>query len=604
MLAPLDGGITGFVQGGRHPPQALLTWVPGLGLACSYRSTWLPRDAMAGVILAVLLVPTGMAYAEAAGLPAVSGLYATIAALVTYAVFGPSRILVLGPDSSLAPLIAASVLPLAGGNPEIGIAFAGALSLITGGLCIVGGLLRLGFITDLLSEPVRYGYLNGIALTVLVGQLPKLLGFPVSTDHVMVELLAVFQGVLQGLTNGVDVIIGVLSLLTIRVVKRWWPRLPGVLFAVAGATVATSALDLAGRFGVAVVGPLPAGLPAVQLPSVATTDLEPLLVAAVGIAFVSFAETSVLARTYASRGGYRANINQELLALGVANLANGVCQGFPVSSSASRTPVAEAAGARSQLTGLVATATIIVLLIWAPGLLRNLPSAALAGIVIAAATGLMELGSIGRLYRLRPSEFALSIACFLGVVLFGVLPGVFLAIGLSVLEFLRRAWRPYDAVLGRVPGLKGYHDIGRHPEALCIPGLVLFRWDAPLFFANAEVFGDRVRRAVAESPTAVHWVVVAAEPVTDVDTTAADLLGELHEELARTGIVLAFAEMKGPVKDQLKRYGLFERFGEEHFFPTVGSAVHRYVAETGVSWIDWEEVGGTLEQERADRTEF
>jgi len=315
------------------------------------------------------------------------------------------------------------------------------------------------------------------------------------------------------------------------------------------------------------------------------------LVAAAGaIALVSFTDTSLLARTLALRRGYEVDANQELIALGAANLATGFFQGFSVSSSTSRTPVAESAGARTQVTGVVGAVCIALLLVFSPGLLRNLPHAALGAVVITACISLVEIRGLQRLYRLRPSEFWLSMVCFLGVALLGVVPGIFIAVALALLAFIWRAWRPYDAVLGRVDGLRGYHDISRHPDARRIPGLVLFRWDAPLFFANANIFHEHVLRAVAEAPTRTRWVVVTAEPVTDVDITAADALSALDEELHRADIELCFAEMKGPVKDRLKRYGLFTKLGDESFFRTIGEAVDRYSAVHRVEWHDRDEV--------------
>jgi MFS superfamily sulfate permease-like transporter len=314
-----------------------------------------------------------------------------------------------------------------------------------------------------------------------------------------------------------------------------------------------------------------------------------LVAGAAGIALVSFADTSVLSRTFALRGGYEVDPNQELVALGAANIASGLFQGFAVSSSASRTPVAAEAGARTQVTGLVGAGAIVLMLVAFPGIVQNLPSAALAAVVISAALSILEIAGVGLLYRYRRSEFVLSIVCFLGVALLGVIPGIFIAVGLALLGFIKRAWRPYDAVLGRIDGQKGYHDISRHPEARRIPGLVLFRWDAPLFFANAEIFADHVSRAVQISPTPARWVVVAAEPVTDIDTTAADVLRQLLGELAAQQVRFAFAELKGPTKDQLEQYGLLEEIGRGYLFPTVGSAVHAYVAESGVEWVDWED---------------
>jgi high affinity sulfate transporter 1 len=566
-----------------------LRWLPGLQVLRRYRGEWLCSDIVAGLVPSALLVPAGMGYAEAAGLPPITGLYATIIPLTAYAIFGPSRILVLGPGSSLAAIIAAVVVPLAAAGPARAVALAGMLSIFTGALCIAAGLLKFGFIADLLSKPVRYGYVNGIALTVIASQLPKLFGFSVDADGLLQEARAFITGVANGETNGTALIIGVASLAVILGCKRWRPQIPGVLLAIVGATVVVGAFDLVERAGISVVGVLPRGLPPFEIPRVSASDLGVLVAGAVGIALVSFADTSVLSRTFALRGGYKVDPNQELVALGAANVASGLFQGFAVSSSSSRTPVAAEAGAKTQVTGLVGAAMIALLLVAFPGLVKNLPSAALAAVVIAAALSLIEIPGVRKLYRLRRSEFVLSIVCFLGVALVGVIPGIFIAVGLALLDFVKRAWRPYDAVLGRVDGQKGYHDVSRHPEARRIPGLVLFRWDAPLFFANAEVFQDHVKHAIEESPTPVRWAVVTAEPVTDVDTTAADALQDLRADLASAGVVLAFAELKGPVKDQLKRYGLFDEIGPDRFFPTVGAAVDAYITATGVAWVDWED---------------
>jgi high affinity sulfate transporter 1 len=567
-----------------------LRWLPGLGVLKAYRREWLRHDLVAGVVLTAVLVPVGMAYAEASGLPPITGLYATILPLTVYALVGPSRILVLGPDSSLAGIIAAVVIPLSAGDPARAIALAGALSIVTGIMCIAAGLLNFGFLTDLLSKPVRYGYVNGIALTVIVGQLPKLFGFSVDAEGLIDEARAFVQAVATGSTNITALLIGLASLAVILGFKRWLPHVPGILVAVVGATVVVGLFGLAVSAGVSVVGPLPQGLPPFSVPDISLNDLGLLLAGALGIALVSFADTSVLSRTFALRGGYEVDPNQELVALGAANIGSGLFQGFAVSSSSSRTPVAADAGAKTQVTGLVGAALIVLMLIAFPDIVQNLPSAALAAVVISSALGLLEFKGVRTLYHDRRSEFALSMVCFLGVALLGVILGILIAVGLAFLAFIKRAWRPYDAVLGRIDGEKGYHDISRHPEARRIPGLVLFRWDAPLFFANAEIFSDHVHRAVVESPTVARWVVIAAEPVTDIDTTAADMLRELLSELEADGIRLAFAELKGPVKDQLQHYGLLSVIGQKYIFRTVGSAVHAYVAETGSEWVDWEDV--------------
>ena len=567
-------------------PAGLSRWVPAIPALRTYQRPWLAKDLTAGLVLTAILVPVGMGYAQAAGLPAIYGLYATIVPLLAYAIFGPSRILVLGPDSSLAAIIAATIVPLAAGDPDRLVALAGALALLTGGLCILAGLARFGFITDLLSKPVRLGYLNGIALTVIIGQLPKLLGFSSSGDNLIQEAISLVQGVAQGLTNWTAFAIGAACLAIVLVFKRRWPKVPGVLIAVVGATVVVGLLDLAATAGVSVVGPLPQGLPSFQIPAVSLADLGALAAGAFAITLVSFADTSVLSRTFALRGGYEVDQNQEMIALGAANVAAGLFQGFSISSSSSRTPVAEQAGAKTQVTGVVGALCIALLLLFAPTLLQNLPNAALGAVVIAACLSLVDVQGFARLYRVRRGEFVLALVCFLGVALIGVIQGIFIAVGLALLGFIWRAWRPYDAVLGRVEGLKGYHDVTRYPEARRIPGLVLFRWDAPLFFANAEVFRDHVLQAIAAAPTPTRWVVVAAEPVTDIDITAAEMLLALDNDLQQAGIELAFAEMKDPVKDLLKQYDLFTKLGSELFFPTIGQAVNSYLEAHPVDWTD------------------
>jgi len=565
-------------------PQGFWRWFPIFSAIRNYKLAWLVKDFFAGLVLTAVLIPVGMGYAAAAGLPAIYGLYATIVPLLAYAILGPSRILVLGPDSALAALIAATILPLAGGDPQKAVALAGILSILVGCLCILAGLIRFGFITDLLSKPIRYGYLNGIALTVLVGQLPKVFGFKISGNGILQEADSLLFGICNGQTNWGAFAIGFSCLLVIVAFKRWLPKIPGVLIAVVAATFVVAQFGLAAKAGISVIGPLPPGLPSLKIPAVLPGELGTLLAGAFAIALVAFADMSVLSRTFALRGGYEVDSNQELIALGAANVAAGLFQGFSISSSASRTPVAESAGAKTQLTGVFGALFIALLLVYAPSLLRDLPTAALGAVVISACLAIVDVRGVLRLYKLSRMEFLLSVVCFLGVALLGVIQGIFIAIALALLDFIWSAWRPYDAVLGHVDGLRSYHDISRHPEARRIPGLVLFRWDAPLFFANAETFHDHVLLAVANAPTPTKWVVVAAEPVTDVDITAADALLSLDEALHQAGMELCFAEMKDPVKDRLKRYGLFTRLGTENFFPTIEQAVARYLELHQVDW--------------------
>lgn len=564
-------------------------WLPAIAVIRNYSTAKLLKDTIAGFALTAVALPVGMAYSQAAGLPAIHGLYATISALIAYAIFGPSRIMVLGPDSSLAALIAATILPLAAGNADLALSLAGMLAILSGALCIVAGLAKLGFITELISKPIRYGYINGIAFIVIAGQLPAFFGFQATGQGFIHEVIAFGEGLLQGQVNGTALTISLLCAIAILACKNSAPKIPGVLLAVVGATVAVTIGDLAATAGLSVVSTLPQGLPALRMPFVSQADFQSLFTGAIAIALVSFADTSVLSRVYSQRGGYKADPNQELISLGIANVVTGLFQGFPVSGSASRTPVAEQAGAKTQVAGLVGALLVMLLLLFSPTLLKNLPHAALSAVVICACLGQIEIVQLVRLYQLRRSELLFSIVCFLGVVLLGAIEGIFIAVGLALLAFIWRAWRPYDAVLGRVDGLKGYHDVSRHPEARRIPGLVLFRWDAPLFFANAAVFEEHVLQAIATAPTPTKWVVVAAEPVTDIDITAADMLADLDQKLHQADMDICFAEMKGPVKDVLKRYGLFDSLGTENFFPTIGQAVDRYLELHKVSWRDWDE---------------
>jgi len=567
-------------------PARIVSVVPGIGVARGYHREWLRRDIVAGLVLSALLVPQGIAYAELAGLPPVTGLYATAVPLLAYAVFGPSRILVLGPDSSLAPLVAATVIPIAGADPDERVAVAGVLALLVAAVLLAGAIARLGFLTDLLSKPVRLGYLSGIALIVIADQLPRLLGEPSGGGDFGADV-----GHLVRSVDDIDPTTAALGIGCLAVVLAGWrfaPRFPAILVAVGGAAVLVGTLGL----DVSVVGDVPSGLPGLTIPSAPSGELDRLVAGALAIALLAFADTSVLSRSYAARLGDRVNQNRELIGLSAANAGAGLFQGFPISSSSSRTPVAEAAGARTQLTGVVGAVTIALLLVFGTGILHDIPTAALAAVVIAAVLRLIDLPALRWLVRVNLTDFGLAVAACAGVLILGILPGVGFAIALSVIAVLERAWHPYFAVLGRVTGEKGYHDVQRHPEAAQVPGLLLFRFDAPLFFANAEVFRDALQEALRERPDA-RTVVLAAEPITDVDSTAAEVLGDLDSELEANGIELAFAELKGPVKDKLRRYGLFDQVTEERFYATVGLAVRAHVAEHDVVWSDWEDVPGS-----------
>ena len=555
--------------------------LPAVETAATYRSEWLRHDVVAGLVLTALLVPQGMAYAELAGLPPITGLYTSIMCLLAYALFGPSKILVLGPDSSLGPMIAATIVPLvaAGDDPVRAVALASALALMVGAVTVLAGIAQLGFVADLISKPTIIGYMNGLALTILVGQLPKLFGFSVEGDGFLTEARGFVEGVLDGDTVPEALAIGGLGLVVILVVRRVFPAVPAVLFAVVASTAAAAAFDLAER-GVSVVGTLPQGLPVPTVPDVRLSDLGLLLGGSLAIALVSLADTISTASSFAARTGDEVDGQREMIGIGTANLASGLFQGFPVSTSGSRTAVAEQAGAKTQVTGVVGAVAIGVILLFFPGLLRDLPQPTLAAVVIAASLSLADIPATVRLHRIRRTEFALSMAAFLGVVLFGVLPGIAFAVALSIANVFRRAWWPYQTVLGRVPHLPGYHDITSYPDAEQLPGCVIFRFDAPLFFANSRTFREQIRRLAGSEPRP-RWIIVASEPITDVDTTAADMLRDLDEVLNAEGIHLVFAEMKDPVREKIDRYELTRTIDPDHFFPTIKRAVQAFRREPG-----------------------
>lgn len=538
-----------------------------------YRASALPRDVVAGLVLSALLVPQGMAYAELAGLPAVTGLYTSILCLLGYALVGPSKVLVLGPDSSLGPMIAATILPLAAadGDPARAVLLASALSILTGAVMVIAGIGKLGFIADLLSKPTILGYMNGLALTIVVSQLPKLFGFSVDADGFFAEVIGFVQAVLAGETVAASLAVGALSLVIMLVLGRVMPKIPAVLVAVVVAIAVSVAFDLSAR-GVSTIGVLPEGLPEFVIPMVGVSDLALLVVGALGIALVALADTISTATSFADRRGEDVNGNGEMIGIGTANIAAGLFQGFPVSTSASRTAVAERAGSRSQITGVVGAVMIGLMLVLVPGLLADLPQPTLAAIIIAAAISLADIPASRRLLAQRRAEFLLAVVAFLGVVLLGVLPGIVLAIAMSVGNVFRRIWWPYRAELGAVDGLPGYHDTANYPDAATVPHCVLYRFDAPLIFANSRTFRDEVRRR-ASGMAEGDWLIVAAEPMTDVDTTACDMLDDLAIDLDARGIRLVFAEMKDPVRRKLAQFGMDHALPPDRFYPTLEAAV-------------------------------
>ena len=556
------------------PGKVIERWVPGVRAARTYQRPWLRSDLVAGLVLAAILVPQGMAYAELAGLPAVTGLYTTIGCLVGYAIFGPSRVLVLGPDSSVSPLIFAAIIPLTTvKDPETAIALAGMLALIVGLIEIGLGIGKLGFVADLLSSEVQVGYMNGLAITIIVGQLPKLFGFSTDADGFFDDLREFFEHLDDTKTAALLVGVGVLVILL--GLPKLTRVIPAVLVAVVAATVVSAVFGLSDE--IATVGSLPKGFPKPTLPWTQLSDVGPLLVAAVGITLVSLTDTIATSSAFAARRGDEVDPNQEMVGIGAANIASGFVQGFAVSTSGSRTAVAEQSGAKSQLTGIVGAGIVAVLVLFLNDLLSDLPQSALAAVVIAAALSLLNLGALRRYWPVRPSAVMLSIVASLGVILIGVLEGIVIAIFLAVLLFFRRNWWPNGAVLGEVEDLDGWHSVEIHEDAHEEPGIVVYRWEAPLFFANAGAFRRQIRHLVRERQP--RWVVVQCEAVTDVDITAAGMLEQLDKELNAQGIHMAFVELRTRLQQLVQRYGLLETLDRDHFYPSIETALAEIRAE-------------------------
>jgi high affinity sulfate transporter 1 len=568
-----------------HKNSHRFQWLPGAQTLAHYQRSWLSRDVIAGIVLSTLLVPQGMAYAELAGLPVITGLYTTILCLIAYAIFGPSRILVLGPDSSLGPIIATTIIIILGASssPEQTIAMASWIALLVGAFMVIAGVAKLGFVSDLLSKPTQLGYMNGLALTIFVGQLPKLFGFSTDASGLINETLAFFHGVTTGETLGAAMMIGLLCLALILGIGHFMPRIPGVLVAVLVAIAASSIFHLA-DYGVSLVGTLPKGFPPLTFPHFPAVSDFPLLIAAsLGIALVALTDTISTASSFAARAKKDVNGNGEMIGIGAANIAAGFFQGFPVSTSGSRSAVAEQAGAKTQFTGIVGAAVIILMLVFLPGLFRNLPQPTLAAVVIAASLSLADIPATMKLWRQDRTEFAVSIAAFLGVALLGVLQGILVAVVLSIGVVFKRAWWPYHTILGKVAGKPGYHDRLEYPNGERLSGVEMFRFDAPLFFANARTFREKVTQ-IANCKTKPQWIVIAAEPITDVDTSAADMLGELDEKLNAQGVHLIFAELKDPVRKKLERYQLLGPLNPAHFFPTIDAALEQFSKQTDTHW--------------------
>jgi high affinity sulfate transporter 1 len=543
-------------------------FLPGLQQLLRYRREWLASDLVAGVSVAAVAIPTAIAYAQLIGFEPIVGLYAAILPLVVYALFGTSRQLMVNPDAATCAVFAAAVVPLAGGDHEALVALSVGLSVLTGVICITAGLFRLGFVADFLAKPILVGYLNGVAISIFLGQIGKVFGFPLQARGIVPRLVELVQKLPQ--THWPTLGVAVATLAIILGSKRVSPRLPAPLLAAVGAIVIVYVMDLEPR-GVAVVGALPAGLPDLRWPRFDPALLKPLLFGAAGVALMSFSSDMVTARSFAARNRYDLDPDQEFVALGACQIAAGVSQGFAVSGADSRTAVNDAMGGKSQMVGLVAAATMTVVLFFLTDPLRYLPIAALGAVLIVAAIGLFDAPELVRMWRVRRSECALAVATMLGVIWLDVLDGVLIAVGCALLLLVKRASRPHEAVLGRVAGLGGWHSVADYPEAKTEPGLVVYRFASSLVFFNAGYFKKRMIE-LAESSRDVRWIVLDGSPINLVDITGADTLDALVGELAERGVRLGFANVRREVSQMLDRAGVLERLGPDAVFPALDAA--------------------------------
>jgi SulP family sulfate permease len=538
-----------------------------------YRRDWLRPDLIAGITIAAYLVPQVMAYAQLAGLDPVVGLWSAVLPAIAYGLLTTSRHISIGPESTTAVMVVAAVAPLAGGDPIRFAALTAALAILVGLVCVIAGLLRLGFLGDLLSQPILVGYMAGVALIMVLSQLGRLTGIEVAAEGLIQGLVEIAGRLDEVHLATLAVGLGVVAFLLLVAWLR--PGVPGPLIAVVGATVVVALLGLE-DVGVEVVGDIPAGLPPIGLPAIDLRDVPLLAASAVGVAVVAYTDVILTGRAFGARRGYAIDANAELLALGGSNVAAGLTAGMPVSSSGSRTAIGDSVGGKTQLAAIVAGLAVVVVLVALGGLLARFPNAALGGLVVYAGLRLIDVAGLRRLARFRPSELVLAIAAAVGVLIAGVLVGILIAIALSVMDLFARVARPEAAVLGRAPGVAGLHDVTDYPDAVTIPGLVVFRYDAPLCFANANDFRTRAMEAVDAETEPVEWLLLNAEANVEVDLTAADALGQLHDDLESRGIVLALARVKQDLRDQLERIGLITHIGPERIFATLPVALDAF----------------------------
>lgn len=546
----------------------------------SYQRVWLRNDLLAGATVFAVLVPSALAYGGLAGLQPVTGLYAALAAMTAYALFGSSRQLIIGPDAALPLILAATVGPLAGGDVERYAVLTAGLSLLVGFICIAARVVRAGFLVNFLAQPILTGYLAGVALIVIASQLGRVLGIRLASDAFAAQLWEVLQRRTEA--NPLTLVIGLVSLLTLFIMKRVAPRVPAPLLVMICTTIAAGVLDW-DEHGLAVIGSIPAGLPQLVLPWLSPAELQALILPAVTIALISFADELVTARSFAAKNHYEIEANQELVALGIADIASGLVGGFPVSSSSARTAVVDVMGGRTQVVGLAAVGLLVLFLFFFTSLLAHLPLVVLASVLIVAVAGLIDIRAFRQLYSIRRSEFWLATVTMVAVLTLGLLEAILVAVTLALVTALKRIVRPHDAVLVLNGATDGYSEIETDAagEHTMVPGLIVYRFDGPLMFANALLFRERTCALVRASQPPIRWLLLDAEAIVDVDTTAASMLIELTTELRAQGIEIAFARTSAPLYSMLQKTGVVSHIGATHFFPLLSSAVQTLNAKGG-----------------------
>jgi len=576
---------------GHWPSLTVARIAPGLGLLLAYRREWFRHDLVAGVSVAAVAVPIAIAYAQLAGFPPVVGLYTTILPLIAYAIFGTSRHLIVNPDAAVCAMVAAIVAPIAGGDAEAYVSLSITLAILTGVVCMAAGFLRLGFLADFLGKPVLVGFLNGMAVSIFLGQIGRVFGFPMKSGGIAPRIIEFVSKLPQ--THLPTLAIGAVTLAVMVGVRRVWPRLPAPLIAVLAALALSQGFHLDQK-SVKVVGAVPRGLPPFRLPYFHVEHLDLLFGGAVGVALVAFSGGMIATRSFASRHRYDVDVDREFIALGVCNLAAGLSQGFAVCGTDSRTAVNDMMGGKSQVSGIVAAAVMAAVLLFLTGPLQYLPIAALGAVLIVAALGLVDVASLRLLWRMSRQEFAVSVITTLGVIAVGVLEGILVAVGIAILLLLKRASRPPDAVLGRVTDMKGFHDVADYEEAATHAGLVLYRFGSAIVFFNAPYFKRRVLEIVA-GQNDIRWFVVDGSTINLVDSTGAEMLEALAAELDRRGIRFGLANFRTATRATLAKTGLLARIGPDRVFPTLKSAVSAFLSSQAGELARASTVGGDTE---------